>query len=173
MVLYLLSKVTQSQKRDVFSIAVLLLSSYCWIFERKEDHLHQKSRSPHTVLDHRTTKTPAEFSSCKLKGGIFLKIYHSISGKSILLLQSKHLWFQWMRGWGIQMSPTAVAEQRQVLDRRLMMRVGLPYLLPCELLVRCSANRKTDELCGKMKRRGTKPLIKTYLQNVFYTKMWF
>lgn len=33
------------------------------------------------------------------------------------------------------MSPAAVAEERQVLDRRLMMRVGLPYLLPCELLV--------------------------------------
>lgn len=75
----------------------------CWTvvtgtFDRKE---HLKIETS-TRWDHRTTKTPTEFSSWNFKGGIFQGIYHSISGKSILATADlcKHFWLQWIRGRG-------------------------------------------------------------------------
>lgn len=174
MVLYLLSKVIQSQKRDVFSIAVLLLGIYCWIFDGKEDNLHQKCRSPHTTgpQRHPQSLVPVNSKEASSRKSIipylenqFCSCNQNISDSSgcvgggykwALLRWLRNVRY-WTGGWWC----CAGGHARQIAIFAPMWASG----------PRCSANKKTDEFCGKTKRRGTKLLIKTYLQNVFYTKM--
>lgn len=104
----------------------------------------------------RTTKTPTESSSCKLYGGIFHGIYHSISGKSVLLRQSQHLKLQWKRGRAIRMSPAAVAEERQALDGTwIMLYVRTRWIALCAAFWACGylkPNKKNDELHERTRR---------------------
>lgn len=121
--------------------------------EKAGSNMSKVTQGSYSTSECRTTKTPTQLSSCKLYGGILHGIYHSISGKSVLLLQSQHLKLQWKRGRAIRMSPAAVAEERQALDGTwIMLYVKTRWIALCAAFWACGylkPREKNDEFCER------------------------